>query len=263
MQVWCALSVCFLQSTVLRLLSYCSICAAAELQQSKMGVLALLRGLHVAILASVGPLALGGFGAREGRGIQIDAIDYIVYYENAILKLDRIFQFAKNSSGHTDSDFFKKTIKSWLRNVKYSPTDKLSEAFEVPRKKIHCVEHHQSHAASAFYWSPYEEATVVTLDGVGEYETLTISHGTNAGLKKLVSVPLPNSIGLFYSAVTAFLGFRVNEDEYKVMGMAGFGEPEFFSDFMSWFEIKDDGSVTLEQEFFNFLRPDKLPYTRK
>lgn len=199
----------------------------------------------------------------EQAEIQINEIAHIIYYENAILKLDRIVQFAKNSSDQANSSFFKKTIKAWLRNVKYSPTDKLSDALEVPRKKIHCVEHHQSHAASAFYCSPFEEATVVTLDGVGEYETLTISHGTKAGLKKLLSVPLPNSIGLFYSAVTAFLGFRVNEDEYKVMGMAGFGEPEFFSDFMNWFEIKDNGFVTLEQEFFNFLRPDNLPYTQK
>ncbi|MDG1143013.1 MAG: carbamoyltransferase C-terminal domain-containing protein [Burkholderiales bacterium] len=199
----------------------------------------------------------------EQAGIQIDEIDHIVYYENAILKLDRIVQFAKKSSDHINSSSFKKTINAWLRNVKYSPTDKLSDALGMPRKKIHHVEHHQSHAASAFYCSPFEEATVVTLDGVGEYETLTISYGTSEGLKKLGSASLPNSIGLFYSAVTAFLGFRVNEDEYKVMGMAGFGEPEYFSDFMSWFEIKENGSVLLKQEFFNFLRPADLPYTQK
>lgn len=199
----------------------------------------------------------------EQAEIRIDQIDHVVYYENAILKLDRIVQLAKNSSAHANPSYLKTTINSWLRNVKYSPIDKLSDVLKMSRSKIHFVDHHQSHAASAFYCSPFDEATVVTLDGVGEYETLTISHGTNSGLKKLVSVDLPNSIGLFYSAVTAFLGFRVNEDEYKVMGMAGFGEPEFFSEFMSWFEVKDNGAILLKQEFFNFLSPAERPYTDK
>lgn len=199
----------------------------------------------------------------EQAGIHISQVDHIVHYENALLKLDRIIKMSKETDSLEAKTYLNKTINSWLSKVKYSPADKLSQALEVSKNKISCLEHHQSHAASAFYCSPYEEATVVTLDGVGEYETLTISHGTSKGLKKLVSVSLPHSIGLFYSSVTAFLGFRVNEDEYKVMGMAGFGQPEFYKEFLSWFTIEDNGAITLKQDYFNFLTPSELPYTQK
>src|SRR3989442_987903 len=146
-------------------------------------------------------------------GISAERLDHVIYYENALLKLERIIKSFSVSPSWEKRRYFEKTLNSWLLKTKYSPVDKLADALSLPRHKISYLHHHQAHAASAFYCSPYDEGTVITLDGVGEFETMTISHGKGNDLNQLASVSFPHSVGLFYSAITAFLGFRVNEDE--------------------------------------------------
>ena len=114
-------------------------------------------------------------------------------------------------------------------------------------------EHHRSHAASAFFTSPFERAVVVTLDGVGEYETAAVHLGEGNRLTKLRSIHFPHSLGLFYSVFTQYLGFEVNEGEYKVMGLAPYGRPPYLDKLLGpILEVDDDGAFRLNQRFFDF-----------
>lgn len=137
----------------------------------------------------------------------------------------------------------------------------IADELDISSSKIVSNKHHVSHAASAFFASPFDDATVVTIDGVGEYETTTVSIGSGNSLKKVWSCELPNSIGLFYSAFTAYLGFRVNEGEYKVMGMAAFGTPRYLADIEQLLRLEDDGSFNIDPAFFAFHGMGDLPYT--
>lgn len=197
----------------------------------------------------------------EAGALRPGDIDHVVFYEDPILKLDRIvrsaWEFRRSSRSYMSA-----TLNAWIDKQKYAVVSRLSGRLGLGRRHIHCVGHHESHAGVAFYCSPFSEATVVTVDGVGEYETLSISHGQGQQIHRLVSARLPNSLGLFYSAFTAFLGFRVNEDEYKVMGMAGFGKPVLHDEMLELFQLHDDGTFTLDQKFFNFLCPEDVPYTK-
>ena len=186
----------------------------------------------------------------------------MVYYEKALWKFERIIKssiktFPKSSS------YFRKVFKNWINNEKFNPLNKIHRRLGIPKDKISSIEHHQSHAASAFYSSSFDEAVVLTIDGVGEEQTLTISHGKGSSLNTVAETVLPHSLGLFYSAFTAFLGFRVNEDEYKVMGMSGYGKPIFKDKMFSLFSFSEKGSFHLDQRLFNFLTPTSLPYTQQ
>lgn len=199
----------------------------------------------------------------ETAGIQAKDLAAVVHYEEPLLRLDRIIGIkSKESDPFAMAAYRARTFRSWMTKQKFMPAVRLAKELNIPISRIKNITHHQSHAASAFLCSPFESAAVITLDGVGEYETSTISLGTGNKIKKLSSVRLPHSIGLFYSALTAFLGFKVNEDEYKVMGMAGFGQPKYAELFLSWFQLNDDGTFTIEQKFFEFLSPLQLPYNK-
>jgi len=186
----------------------------------------------------------------------------VIFYEKPARKLERI---VTNALAHfpRSSSYLYETLKTWAVLRKHAVDTRISEELGIPRSRIVFIDHHLSHAASAFCCSPYEEATVVTIDGVGEYETCTVSHATDRVITKLASTSTPHSIGLLYSAITAFLGFRVNEDEYKVMGMAGFGAPRYFDFFKSLIEVGSNGSFKIKQEYFNFSFPQTVPYTQK
>jgi carbamoyltransferase len=114
-------------------------------------------------------------------------------------------------------------------------------------------EHHMSHAASAFYPSPFKNSAILTLDGVGEWDTSTIGIGFDNKIELLEKIHYPHSLGLLYSAFTYYLGFKVNEDEYKVMGLAPYGQP-VYSEFIfkELIDLKDDGSFRLNQKYFNY-----------
>jgi carbamoyltransferase len=199
------------------------------------------------------------FCLAEGRLCAAD-LDAVVLHEKAIAKFDRIVHSAllQTSGGEAYLD---RTWQSWLAHDKFSGRGMVASALGVPVDRVHNVEHHAAHAASAFFPSPFSAATIVTMDGVGEYEAITVSIGRGSSIEKLYAVNTPHSLGLFYSAFTAFLGFEVNEGEYKVMGMAGFGQPRFADRIRTLLRHEDDGSLTVEASYFEFLTPDDRPYT--
>ncbi|OHC75290.1 MAG: hypothetical protein A3G18_02565 [Rhodospirillales bacterium RIFCSPLOWO2_12_FULL_58_28] len=192
-------------------------------------------------------------------GLASSQIDYVAFYEKTALKFDRIVR----SSIRRDRAYLQDTLASWLREEKFDVRRRIADAVPVAPSRIISYYHHESHAASAFFCSPFNEATVLTIDGVGENETAGVSIGKGAELKRLTSIELPHSLGLLYSAFTAFLGFEVNEGEYKVMGMAGFGQPRFLDDVMRLITLKPDGGFRIDQTCFEFLCPKDLPYRQE
>ncbi|MAI12064.1 MAG: hypothetical protein CBD27_10060 [Rhodospirillaceae bacterium TMED167] len=199
-------------------------------------------------------LSAGGLTAPE--------LDVVVYYENTALKWDRIVSsYVEELEQHPE--YLERVISSWIFHDKFDPEDAIARYLGLPMSRVCSIEHHQSHAASAYYCSPFSGAAVVTMDGVGEYETTTISHGERGGLTKLTSQSFPHSLGLLYSAITAFLGFEVNEGEYKVMGMAGFGEPNYQDAFSNLLRLKPGGEFEIDPSYFEFNCPQKFPFNQR
>ena len=183
-------------------------------------------------------------------GITIDDIHLISFYEKPFLKFDRIIDtYARKSPRGFFS--FKKAIKSWVSEKLWIPN--------IIQKKLNYkgqiifAEHHETHAASAFFSSPFEEAAVLTIDGVGEHATLTLSVGKKNKINIISEQRFPNSLGLFYSAFTYYCGFKVNSGEYKLMGLAPYGKPVYseliYKHFIS---IDDEGVITLNMNYFDF-----------
>ncbi len=193
----------------------------------------------------------------EQAGLTAAELDQVVFYEDPLLKLDRIRASTEAGEG---TDRFHQVLARWLVERRLEVSTRIAEATGVDPARISHVGHHQTHAASAFFSSPFDEATIVTLDGVGEHETATISVGRGERIEQLASVSFPDSLGLFYSGFTAYLGFEINEGEYKVMGMAGFGEPVHADRLLACFDLRPDGSFGLNQDFFVFDRSDAPPY---
>src|SRR5262249_32610417 len=129
--------------------------------------------------------------------------------------------------------------------------------------KILFSEHHLSHAASAFFCSPFEEAAILTVDGVGEWTTASLAIGKSTDIKQLKQILFPHSLGLLYSAFTAFLGFEVNEGEYKVMGMAPFGKPNHVDKVYKMIHVGSDGSFELDMDYFSFHYSPENTYNGK
>jgi carbamoyltransferase len=217
-------------------------------------------------------------------GISITEVDRIVYYENALKKFDRIVwastvrEQQKSAGGLRDRalalwnaatkpdhvpPYLKSVTHSWFKLNKFDAVGRISDELAVSRGKVAYVDHHDSHLAAAFYTSPFYQAAIVTMDGVGEYETAVIAVGRGSEIERKLAINLPHSIGLFYSAFTAFLGFEVNEGEYKVMGMAAFGQPKYYDEVRRLITLRDDGGFEIEQSCFEFLTPFELPYTKE
>jgi carbamoyltransferase len=180
----------------------------------------------------------------------INDLDAIVFYEKPILKLDRIVETLV-SVWPLGLATFVQRLPSFLSgrfNV-YSVIEK-----QLPGYQGHILfsEHHLSHAASAFYCSPFDEAAILTIDGVGEWETTTLGAGRGREIRLDRSIHFPHSIGLLYSALTSYLGFRVNDGEWKVMGLAPYGEPRYTDQFRRLVRMKPDGSFRLNMEFFAY-----------
>src|SRR4051812_45051584 len=155
------------------------------------------------------PLRAIEFCLAQG-GIAPAAVDVVVLHEQPLTKFDRIVHSAliDPRPGH---DWLVDTTRGGIAQGRFDVQSRVAAALNVPIERLRTVEHHAAHAASAFFASPFHEATVVTLDGVGEYEAMTVSRGRGTHLEKLYAVNIPHSLGLFYSAFTAFLGFEVNE----------------------------------------------------
>ena len=172
------------------------------------------------------------------------SVDAIVFYENPSLKYDRVYKTLK-SYPQTFSTFIK-ALKSQKKKIKLV-------------NSIHHVDHHMSHAASAFYPSPFKESVIVTLDGVGEWDTTTISLGVDNKINLITSLEFPNSLGMLYSAFTYYCGFKVNNGEYKLMGLAPYGTPKYYDKIINnLIDLKPDGSFALNLDYFGFHNSDTV-----
>lgn len=181
--------------------------------------------------------------------ISIDDIAYISYYEKPLLRFERIIDSAVRAFPYSLS-FFKQATTQWLSNkILVEHNIRKDLRFSGP---IYFTPHHQSHAAASYYTSPFEEAAVVTVDGVGEYATTTIWKASGRSLTQLSELHFPNSIGLLYSAFTELLGFKVNHDESKVMGLAAYGEPKYTNDIAKLYTQNKDGSFSIQQKYFAY-----------
>ncbi|MFP5470847.1 MAG: carbamoyltransferase [Bacteroidia bacterium] len=199
----------------------------------------------------------------EESGLAIDELDAVVFYDKPLLKFERLLEtyYAFAPKGITS---FLKAIPVWINEklfLKKLIYDGLKEVEKYDRKKLKLLfpEHHLSHAASAFYPSPYKNSAILTIDGVGEWCTASIGMGEGNKITFLKEMNFPHSVGLLYSAFTYFLGFTVNSGEYKLMGLAPYGNPnsEETKKYISLIkkhlvDIKEDGSIWLNQPYFNY-----------
>ncbi len=189
--------------------------------------------------------------------LKLSEIDHVVFFEKPFLKFERLLEtyLAFAPFGFKS---FSLSMPIWLREKLFQKKflfDKLSEHDKEFKdlNKINFSEHHYSHAASAFYPSPFKEAIVLTLDGVGEWATTTIAIGKDNNLKIEKEIHFPHSLGLLYSAFTYYTGFKVNSGEYKVMGLAPYGEPRFKDIIIEkLMDLKEDGSFRLDMSYFNY-----------
>ncbi len=194
-------------------------------------------------------------------GITAEDLDRVVFYENPFARLERVVMSSLEAFPHSWRQF-PSALQSQIGG-KVWVLDGIAAMLGVPRSLVTTVGHHESHAASAFFPSPFEDAAVLTIDGMGEAESTAIWHGVGAGLQCLASIPYPHSIGLLYAAVTAFLGFEVNEGEYKVMGLAAFGKPRFNTEFAKLLRLQSDGAFELGMEYFAFHTDTNIAFSPK
>jgi len=199
----------------------------------------------------------------QEAGLTLNDLDAFVFYEKPFLKFERLLEtyYAFAPKGFLS---FIKAIPVWLNEkifLKKLLYDHLKEIGSFDKKKIKLLfsEHHLSHAASAFFVSPFKQSAILTIDGVGEWSTASISIGDDKNIKLLKELDFPHSVGLLYSAFTHFLGFSVNSGEYKLMGLAPYGNPDDqqTKDFVETIkkylvDIKEDGSIWLDQKYFNY-----------
>ncbi len=200
-------------------------------------------------------------------GITAEELNYVGFYDKPLLKFDRLLETYLDYAPSGFSSFLK-ALPLWMKEKLWMPdlirtelgkvggeTDeraakKLGKKFEW---KLLFGDHHESHAASAFYPSPFEEAAILTIDGVGEWATSSIGIGKGNEITLLKELRFPDSLGLLYSAFTYYTGFRVNSGEYKVMGLAPYGEPKYVSVIKDkLLEIRDDGSLKMNHEYFSY-----------
>ena len=189
--------------------------------------------------------------------LKLNQIDYIVFFEKPFLKFERLLEtyLAFAPKGFKS---FSLAMPVWLREKLFQKKylfDLLQELDENFNdiKKIKFSEHHFSHAASAFYPSPFDEAIILTLDGVGEWATTTLAHGKGNQITMLKEIHFPHSLGLLYSAFTYYTGFKVNSGEYKVMGLAPYGKPTYKELILkNLIDLKNDGSFRLDMSYFDF-----------
>lgn len=210
----------------------------------------------------------------DSAGLDMSMVDQVVFYDKPFLKFERLLETYYNYSPKglpsfvtaipvwiNEKLFLKRNIRKGLQAI---------GSFDEQKQKLLFPEHHLSHAASAFYPSPFEEAVIVTLDGVGEWATASICLGKGKDIKIISELRFPHSIGLLYSAFTYYLGFRVNSGEYKLMGLAPYGDPESlqvekFRELIKskLVRINEDGSIWLDQKYFRYATGLRMTANRR
>ncbi|HKQ33557.1 MAG TPA: carbamoyltransferase N-terminal domain-containing protein, partial [Thermodesulfobacteriota bacterium] len=194
-------------------------------------------------------------------GIEAGDIDYVMFFEKPFIKFERLLLCSMQTFPRS-MKLFREAMVTWLGDklwVKHLLLKKLG----VPASKVLFSEHHLSHASSTFYCSPFDEAAILTVDGVGEWTTAALGVGRGTDIKLIKEIRFPHSLGLLYSAFTAFLGFEVNEGEYKVMGMAPFGRPNYVDKIYELVHVDDDGGFELDMDYFSFHYSSEKTYNKK
>jgi carbamoyltransferase len=200
------------------------------------------------------------FCLKQG-GLDGKDLDYVVFFEKPFRKFDRILMTTLQTYPQSWK-VFRESMISWMIDKLWVGAT-LQTELGVTKEKIMFCEHHLSHAASAYLCSPFDEAAILTVDGVGEWVTTTCGVGVGNEIRLLKQIEFPHSIGLLYSAFTAFLGFEVNEGEYKVMGMAPYGQPRYVDKVWKLVQQNRDGSFSLDMEYFCFHQSTDRTYNRK
>src|SRR3989338_99589 len=194
-------------------------------------------------------------------GIQNRELDYVVFFEKPLVKFERILMTVLQTFPKSRR-VFQESMMSWL-GEKLWIKSLIKDRLAIAADKILFSEHHLSHAASAFFCSPYQEAAILTVDGVGEWATASYGKGNGTSIQTLSEIRFPHSLGLLYSAFTAFLGFEVNEGEYKVMGMAPFGEPRFLDRVAKILRVERDGGFQLDLDSLSYPSSDRDSFSPK
>jgi carbamoyltransferase len=197
----------------------------------------------------------------DRAGISGADLDYVAFFEKPFIKFERILQTSLATAPRSAA-VFRKAMTAWMLD-KLWVKSRIRDIVGVPPDRILFVEHHQSHAASAFFCSPFEDAAILTVDGVGEWATATAGKGAGTSLSIDSEIRFPHSLGLLYSAFTAFLGFEVNEGEYKVMGMAPYGVPRYEDKVWKLIDVAPDGAFALDLDYFSFHYSPTRTYSPK
>ena len=190
---------------------------------------------------------------QEGK-LSLEQIDYAVFYDKPLLKFDRLIEtYLAFAPGGFES--FRKAIPIWIKEKLFQDRELRKGLRGKYKRRFLYAVHHVSHAASAFFPSPYEEAAILTLDGVGEWSTATLGHGRGNRVTITHELRFPHSLGLLYSAFTYYCGFKVNSGEYKLMGLAPYGQPRYVDRIAGKVvHVKDDGSIWMDQSYFNYCQ---------
>ncbi len=196
----------------------------------------------------------------DAGGIQGPDLDYVVFFEKPFRKLDRILASVLGTYPKSWK-VFRESMITWVIDKLWVGST-LQAELGIPKNKVLFSEHHLSHAASSFLSSPFEESAILTVDGVGEWITATYGVGKGNDIRLFKQMDFPHSIGLLYSAFTAFLGFEVNEGEYKVMGMAPYGEPKYVDKVWKVVQQNNDGSFSLNMDYFSFHHSTEHTYNQ-
>ncbi|MAG57510.1 MAG: hypothetical protein CMJ83_14555 [Planctomycetes bacterium] len=194
----------------------------------------------------------------EKAGLDGSQLDHVAFYDKPLLKFERILE-TYVAIAPRGFKLFWMGLPLWLKQKLHTPREMDQGLAKKFKGRYVFTEHHESHAASAFFPSPFEDAAILTMDGVGEWATASIGHGQGNTIRIKKELRFPHSLGLLYSAFTYFTGFRVNSGEYKLMGLAPYGEPIYYDDMMrKLIDLKDDGSFRMDMSYFDFLVRDRM-----
>ncbi len=195
------------------------------------------------------PKLAAEFCLRTGR-ITIHDVDYVVFYEKPFVKFERMLLSAMSTFPRS-SAVFRESMQRWISDKLWIKS-MMSKRLGVPSSKLLFADHHMSHAASSFFTSPFEEAAILTVDGAGEWSTGTLGHGRGNKIEIKKELRFPHSLGLLYSAFTAYCGFEINEGEYKLMGMHPYGKPTMCDKIYELIEVAADGSLWHDMRYFAY-----------
>jgi carbamoyltransferase len=199
--------------------------------------------------------------ALKHAGITARELDFVVFYEKPFRKFHRILETVRTNYPKS-APVFREAIRNWFVDKLWVKTE-IAHRLNIPSEKILFTEHHMSHAGSCFFPSPFDKAAIMTVDGVGEWTTASwgVGIGNNIEIKEELS--FPDSVGLLYSAFTAFLGFTVNEGEGKVMGLAPYGKPTYVDEIWKIVKLYKDGSISLDMSYFDYQYSPTRTFSNK